>query len=164
MRLLLLRRGTGPSARDVRRPIAWLVLVSMASLLASGLARAEPYLAIQQGFKCSQCHVNPTGGGLRNTFGDVFAQTQLPAKHIDTGSDVWTGAINSFLAIGGDLRYNAQLTEVKNQPSVQQFAMQQTRIYLDASVIPDRLLLYVDEQVAPGGATNREAYGLYWSA
>ena len=31
-------------------------------------------------------------------------------------------------------------------------------------MIPDRLLAYVDEQVAPGGALNREAYVLYWSA
>jgi hypothetical protein len=148
----------------LRRRIALLALALTVAVGAVQRAQAEPYLAVQQGFKCSQCHVNPTGGGLRNTFGDVFAQTQLPAKHIDTGSDVWTGAINSFLAIGGDLRYNFQLTEVKNQPSVQQFSMQQTRIYLGASVIPDRLLLYVDEQVAPGGASNREAYGLYWSA
>ncbi|MGH8208667.1 MAG: hypothetical protein ACREU6_03575, partial [Steroidobacteraceae bacterium] len=36
--------------------------------------------------------------------------------------------------------------------------------YVQANVIPERLLVYVDEQVAPGGALNREAYGLYWSA
>jgi hypothetical protein len=140
------------------------MLASIVGLAAAGLGHAEPYLAVQQGFKCSQCHVNPTGGGLRNTFGDVFAQTQLPAKRIDTGPDIWTGALNKFFSVGGDLRYNAQLTQVRNQPSVNEFAMQSTRVYLDASVIPDRLLLYVDEQVAPGGAINREAYGLYWSA
>jgi hypothetical protein len=140
------------------------------AVLAIGLlgaclrAQAEPYIAIQQGFKCSQCHVNPTGGGLRNTYGDVFAQTVLAAKHIDTGSNVWTGAINSFLSIGGDLRYDYTFEKVRNQPSTNEFAMQQTRVYLDANVIPDRLLVYVDEQVAPGGAVNREAYGMYWSA
>ena len=31
-------------------------------------------------------------------------------------------------------------------------------------MIPERLLVYVDEQVALGGALNREAYVLYWSA
>ena len=29
-------------------------------------------------------------------------------------------------------------------------------------MIPDRLLVYVDEQVAPGGALNREAWGMFW--
>src|SRR6201995_5629812 len=102
-----------------------------------GRAYAEPYLAVQTGLKCTQCHVNPTGGGLRNTYGDVFAQTLLPAKHIDTGADVWTGALNSFISIGGDLRYDAEVQQARNQPSVQQFDLQQTRVYLEAQAIPN---------------------------
>lgn len=31
-------------------------------------------------------------------------------------------------------------------------------------MIPNRLAVYVDEEVAPGGVFNREAYGMYWSA
>jgi hypothetical protein len=140
----------------------WLIALFL--LAAAVGVRAEPYLAVQNGFKCSQCHVNPTGGGMRNTFGDLFAQTLMPMHHLDTGRDTWTGALNSFIGIGGDLRYDWTLTDVRHQPSVNQFAMEQTRVYLDASVIPDRLLVYADEQIAPGGATNEEAYGLYWSA
>src|ERR1700716_1733443 len=125
---------------------------------------AEPYLAVLQGAKCSQCHVNPTGGGLRNAFGDVFAQTQLPAHHLDTGTDVWAGELARFISIGADLRFDASSQQVPHTRTLSQFQMQQTRVYLDASVIPDRLLVYVDEQVAPGGALNREAFGLFWSA
>ncbi len=142
---------------------AW-VLAAAALLTASPQARAEPWIAVQTGFKCSQCHVNPTGGGLRTSYGDVFAQTLLPAYHIDTGSEVWQGAVTSFLRAGGDLRYAATFSKVRNQPSVNQLQMEQTRLYGEASPIPERLILYVDEQVAPGGALNREAYGLYWSA
>jgi hypothetical protein len=139
------------------------LVLALAAVTVAAAAHAEPYLAVQQGFKCSQCHVNPTGGGLRNTYGDVFAQTLLPAKHIDTGADTWTGALNSFISIGGDLRYDAEVDQVRNQSSTQQFDLQQARVYLDAQVIPNRLMVYVDELVAPGGATNREAYGLFWS-
>jgi hypothetical protein len=144
------------------RRASWL-LVCLAALL-SGTARAEPYLAVANGYKCSQCHVNPTGGGLRNAFGDVFAQTLLPMQHLDTGTDTWAGQLNRFIAIGGDLRFDASSTQAPNTQTLNQFQMQQTRVYLEASVIPDRLLVYVDEQVAPGGALNREAYGIFWAA
>jgi hypothetical protein len=150
---------------SARRALLLCALVGLAvSLLCARPATAEPYLAVQMGFKCMQCHVNPTGGGLRNAFGDAFAQTLLPMHHIDTGADTWTGALNSFISLGGDLRYNAEINQVKGQSPMNQFDLQQARIYFDASVIPQRLMLYVDEQVAPGGALNREAYALYWSA
>jgi hypothetical protein len=139
-----------------------LFCVALASIVIAE-ARAEPYLAVAQGFKCSQCHVNPTGGGLRTPYGDVFAQTVLPARHIDTGTDTWTGQINRFLSIGGDLRFDASSTQAPNTQTVNQFQSEQTRVYLDASVIPERLLVYIDEQVAPGGALNREAWAMFWS-
>jgi len=127
-------------------------------------ARAEPYLAVQQGLKCGQCHVNPTGGGLRTTFGDIFSQTVLPAQHLDSPLDNWTGQLGQYLRAGGDLRFDAALTQAPHTRSVDQFALQQTRLYAEADLIPNRLLAYVDEQVAPGGALNREAYLVYWSA
>ena len=126
--------------------------------------QAEPYLAVQNGFKCSQCHVNPTGGGLRNDYGDVFAQTLMPMNRINTGPDVWTGALNSFIRIGGDLRFEGVYDQVRDQPSTNEFSLEQMRVYLEASVIPNRLLVYADEMVAPGGATNEEAWAMYWSA
>lgn len=132
--------------------------------LFAGSVHAEPYLAVSQGAKCSQCHVNPTGGGLRNAFGDVFAQTQLPAHHLDAGTDTWAGQITRFLSIGGDLRFDASMQQVPHTKTRDEFQMEQTRLYLGASVIPERLLVYVDEQVAPGGALNREAFGMFWSA
>jgi hypothetical protein len=132
--------------------------------LAACRVQAEPYLAVQLGLKCSQCHVNPTGGGLRTTFGDIFAQTVLPAQHLDTALDNWTGQLGAFLRAGGDLRFDAQTAQAPHTASLQEFSLEQTRVYLEAEVIPNRLLAYVDEQVAPGGALNREAYVLYWSA
>jgi hypothetical protein len=137
----------------------------MAALCCVALrAHAEPYLAVQMGLKCGQCHVNPTGGGLRTSYGDVFAQTLMPHDHVDTGTDVWTGDVTKFLRIGGDLRFDGTVTQVPHTKTLNTFSLEQTRLYVEANVIPDRLIVYADEQVAPGGALNREAYGIYWSA
>ncbi|HEY6482150.1 MAG TPA: hypothetical protein VIY54_01360 [Steroidobacteraceae bacterium] len=133
-------------------------------LLGTHAAHAEPYLAVQTGLKCGQCHINPTGGGERTVFGNVFAQNVLAASHLDTGDTIWTGEIMKFLSAGGDVRFDGNYTQVPHTPSTDAFDLEQARIYLAANVIPNRLLVYVDEQVAPGGALNREAYALYWSA
>ena len=128
-------------------------------------AHAEPYLAVQMGLKCGVCHINPTGGGERTAYGEIFAQTVMPHEHVDTGDgSLWTGEINKFLSVGGDLRFQGSYTKVPDSPTLTAFDLEQARVYLDASVIPERFALYIDEQVAPGGALNREAYGMYWSA
>jgi hypothetical protein len=147
-----------------RRYLVVLRYLLLPLLLAALEAHAEPYLAVQTGFKCGQCHVNPTGGGERTVFGNVFAQTQLAANRVDTGSEVWTGEINRFLSIGGDLRAQYQASKLPHQSYTDGFEVEQARVYASANVIPQRLFVYVDEQVAPGGASNREAYGVYWSA
>jgi hypothetical protein len=147
------------NSRTITLPALLLGLLFFASM-----SHAEPYLAVQMGLKCGQCHVNPTGGGERTVYGEIFAQTQLPMSRIDTGTDQWTGQIEKFLALGGDLRFQGSYTKVPGTTSTNQFDLEQARVYLSANVIPQRLLVYVDEQVAPGGALNREAYGMYWSA
>ena len=132
------------------------------SILVCGRANAEPWFAVSQGFKCAQCHVNPAGGGMRNTFGEVWSQTVLPAQHLDAG-DPWTGEINKFLAIGGNLRASGTITRTPNQKTLSSFDLDEMRLYIEARAIPDRLSLYVDEHIAPGGSINSEAYGRVWT-
>ena len=157
------RRATAARVRGLRSARAGAA-AALLGILLCGVAQAEPYLAVANGLKCSQCHVNPTGGGERTVFGEAFAQGVLPANHLDTGGDTWTGQLNRYVAIGGDLRYDATVTQVSGQPSTSDLELQRSRVYLSVSPIPDRLLLYVDEQVAPDGAVNREAWGMFWSA
>jgi hypothetical protein len=133
----------------------------LAGLLLALPARAEPYLAVQEGYKCNVCHVNPTGGGLRNSFGILYAKTLLPAQSAGGALDAWSGRLIDAVRIGGDLRAEWSNSTVPNSPSQQQFALEQFRLYADVAVIPDRLGLYIDEQVAPNSAQNMEAYVRY---
>jgi hypothetical protein len=138
------------------------VLLAAVGVLLLGhpkMAFSEPYLAVQQGYKCVQCHVNPTGGGLRNNFGLVFAENALPLNTLPAGAPVWLGqAVQDIIRVGGDLRAQYFDLETPHQKSVNQFLLEQFRLYADVTVIPNLLGVYVDEQVAPGGATNMEAY------
>ena len=127
-------------------------------LLTASIAVAEPYLAVQQGYKCVTCHVNPTGGGLRNDFGMIFAENVLPAHTLPPNFPVWTGKIASWLRAGGDVRASWTRTEVPHSAPQEQRQLDQFRLYADIAVIPERLGIYVDEKVAPGDRQELEGY------
>ena len=135
----------------------WLTAV------ACGAARAEPHFAVNQGLKCIACHVNATGGGMRNAFGSSWGQTELPARRIalDDG-EPWTGTINRYIGIGADLRASASYTDIPNEESQSEFDVDELRLYLELSPIPQRLSLYVDQRLAPGSSSNLEANATFW--
>jgi len=146
------------------RLLGSMAAVILSLSLAPAAARAEPYLAVQQGYKCIACHVNPSGGGMRNTFGNIFAQNVLPANKIEVGDDSWTGAVNRFVMLGGDVRAGWTSTDIPHQKQSNEFDVSDARVYLNVEAIPDRLSVYLDERFAPGSATNLEAYARYWTA
>ena len=114
------------------------------------------------GLKCAQCHVNPTGGGLRSVFGNTFAQTVLAHKRIGSEEDLWTGQVMKFLSVGGNARANYNWEDVPNQAGTNDFDIEEARAYLDFGVIPNRLSVYLDQRFAPGNSTNLEANVRYW--
>jgi hypothetical protein len=135
----------------------------LVGILRTSAADAEPYLAVQEGFKCNVCHVNPTGGGLRNDFGITYAKVLLPAETIDTKLDAWTGKVTDILRVGGDLRADWTRDTAPHTQATSGFDLEQFRVYGDLTIIPDRLGIYVDEQIAPNGSQNEEAYVRYGS-
>lgn len=139
---------------------AGIVLLGM---LLAPVGYAEPYFAVQEGLKCATCHVNPDGGGMRNAFGNVWAQTQLPARQPER-DEYWTGLLNAFVGVGANLRTNAIDTRIPNQSDQFEFTLQEVRAYLDVNPLPGRVGVYVDQRIAPGGSINREAYGRLHSA
>jgi hypothetical protein len=129
----------------------------------AGPALAEPYLAVAAGLKCSACHVNPTGGGMRNTFGTMYGQTQLPARMLQMTGTPWTGDLGRHVGIGANLRGGATWLDMPGTASGSSFDLTSLHAYVDLRVIPERLSLYIDEKLAPGSATNSETYLKLWS-
>ena len=147
------------ACRAARRLGLAAPLLLGASLFAP-ITSAEPYLAVQSGFKCVTCHTNPTGGGKRNAFGTAYAQNELARRLVGEAENAWTGEINRWLRIGGDLRAGYDHVDIPNTPEQSEFGVSRGTVYADVRVIPGLLSVYLDERIAPGSAINREAYAL----
>lgn len=139
----------------------WALCAWLCVMAAAPTAHGEPYLAVQQGYKCIACHVNPTGGGLRNGFGTVFTENVLPANTLPSSFPVWTGTVLDRLRLGADLRASVTETEVPDNPTDRTRRIDQIRAYADLALIKDRLEYYLDEGLAPGNAQPIEYYGRY---
>src|SRR5450432_3219433 len=124
------------------RSLLAALMLTIVVLLRATPAAAEPYLAVQEGYKCNVCHVNPTGGGLRNEFGLTYAKLLLPAETLDNALDSWNGKITDRLRVGGDLRADWTRDTTPHTSSQQTFALEQFRVYADLTIIPDRLGIY----------------------
>jgi len=140
------------------------VVILIVGLAAAQAAFAEPYFAVQTGLKCMNCHSNPTGGGIRNAFGRTWSQTVLPSHPIDLDQQSLSGEISRYLSIGTNLRVDGTYLDVPHQPTQNNFDIEEARLYLELTAIPDRLSIYFDQRIAPGGSNNLEAYVRYWSA
>lgn len=150
------------------RTMLILVAALIGGIATPGQVLAEPYLAVRTGFKCVMCHVNPTGGGMRNAFGTAWAHNELardvvslgPVSEAGATGEAWTGELNRWIAVGGDLRSGLSYVDTPGEDDESEFAVSRATVYAALRAIPNLLTLYLDEQVAPGGATAREAYAL----
>ena len=158
--------------------------VSMLALLASmtwcsNIAHAEPYLAIQEGYKCSKCHVNMTGGGKRTDFANIYVQTRLSSRFLnwrdylpalgededaeenplksDSSSSFFSGRLNDYIAIGGDFRALYEAVDTPGEGRDDTFNQRKQNIYLEIDLIPERVIFY---QTLDGGGDAREIFGL----
>jgi len=162
-----------------RRQPNWVALGLLGLVLwGTSSVRAEPFMAIQEGYKCSKCHENMTGGGKRTDFGNIYAQTRLANKFVDWGrllrdadedadddnpsktdsrSSFFSGRLNDYIAIGGDFRMSYEQTETPSNPTESVFKQRKRNIYLQIDLIPERVMFY---QTLSGGGDAREIFGL----
>jgi hypothetical protein len=145
---------------------ARFITVTAAALFAllallPGVATAEPYLAVESGLKCANCHVNPSGGGKRNAFGTLYARNQISARALDLaeGRAPWTGdVVSRWFAVGGDFRGGYSSVEVPGLEDDSETDVSRTTVYAEVRLLPQLLSLYVDQKIAPDDSETREAY------
>ena len=77
-------------------------------ILLLNLLFALPRYSIESASSCLSCHVNPSGGGMRNEYGsNVYSIDELPLKRLIKNADnMWDGYISDNLQIGGDFSIN----------------------------------------------------------
>ena len=131
----------------------------LALMLLPEPASAEPYLAVESGLKCANCHVNPTGGGKRTPFGMLYARNQISANVIGADdSKPWTGDVKPWFAFGADFRGGYESVDIPGFEESSDWDVSRATVYAELRAIKNLLSFYFDEKVAPDDVENREAY------
>ena len=136
-----------------------LVCAAVLTFSCSG-AQSEPYIAVDKGLQCSACHTHSAGGGKRTAYGNVYAQTELSSWLAEKDGNYWNGQVNEWLAVGGNLRSQFEYSDADDEQDRSSFEVSRGNLYVEASLLTNKLSVYIDQQVAPGGSINREAYVL----
>ena len=102
---------------------------------------------------------------MRNAFGNSWARNELAARivtppGVDAADAGWLGELERYVGLGGDLRTGLVYEDIPGIDPESEFAISRGTVYAALRAIPNLLTIYLDEQVAPGGAVAREAYAL----
>jgi hypothetical protein len=135
-------------------------------LAAAGRSLAEPYIAVRTGFKCSQCHVNGTGGGKRTEFGQAYTQYKLlvASALAERNLNSFDPKLSGSVSLGANFRieqaYLRKFTTKAANPGDtartvdgewNAGAFKEKNLYLEMNLIKDRLKLYYDLDMSTGG-------------
>ncbi|HTC19738.1 MAG TPA: hypothetical protein VK859_02755, partial [bacterium] len=150
----------------MRKSIFWLMASTF--ILTTARSVAEPYLAAWKGVNCNACHVNQTGGFLRNDFGKNYGNDlqTFDWEGISDAAQKIQHATPSWVAIGMDIHQGYVTTQNYNtaaRPNTSSFvntpvppvSRQDFSIQVKANEVISGVFTYrLDEQAV------KEAYGL----
>ncbi len=135
--------------------------------------RAEPYIAVRTGFKCSQCHVNQTGGGKRTEYGFVYSQYKLLMKSAVTEARPFSfdPKLNASVSVGAnfrmlqshtlDYKWTPPAGDTANKPvdlsSKDDALPSEGNLYLQFDLVRNFFTFYLDQTMSSG---NREMWAL----
>jgi hypothetical protein len=130
----------------MRNPISALTVVLL--FLTHSTLLSYPKFAALTGEKCQTCHVNPTGGGMRNPYGVKISKEFLYLKFLEKANkttDINT-QITKGITLGGDMRFLFADHQVgEGFPNFNTFFQMQGDLYVNAQVNK-----YISLMIAPG--------------
>jgi hypothetical protein len=121
------------------RLVSLILLLSGMWFFSSDDLAALPRFAIDAGVSCQSCHVNPTGGGMRNEFGaEYYGRTVLPMRTYQQEQrlDGFSTGLNDFIRFGTDFRTLVFYIDSGND-SRSSFWQMQGDLYVSARVSRD---------------------------
>jgi len=167
--------------KAVARGVGMALAALLAMIFWSGPAKAEPYLTVREGYKCSQCHVNKSGGGARTDYAKVYLETRMSAGPgpVSMGgtagksSEVGFGRLNSYVSVGADLRTNFTYTDMDHATPTSQFDKpksceachattgggKQGELYMRLEPVPDVVSIVYSTNLIPN-TSMRELYAI----
>ena len=151
---------------------AHLILFGLIGISAGNQAWALPQFGIQFGpelhtehahdellmtLDCRACHINPTGGGMRNAHGREFSIERLLIQEKTAMVEKAVGAaqINPYFSIGTDLRFAYLKKEVEGGINQDRFFPMQADLYV-AFTPTEQLTFYYQDGVE--ASESRETF------
>ncbi len=133
-------------------------LLALLFMVALGIntASALPRFASRTGAKCQSCHVNPSGGGMRQTFGVQYGRDELPVPTWmeEYNIDDFSTQITEMLSVGADFRtlfFYRQLPDTGSNTagSLNAFWEMQGDMYLNFK-LAKKINIYLDKGLYSG--------------
>jgi len=122
----------------------------MLGVLLNEPSAALPRFASRTGAKCQSCHVNPSGGGMRQIFGVQYGRDQLPVPtwSEDLGLEDFSTNLTEFVSVGADFR---TLYFVQESPTATNNAFweMQGDVYLNFK-LAKKVSIYLDKGLYQG--------------
>jgi hypothetical protein len=128
--------------------ILYSIVVLILVIAAHQPAAAFPRFAQRLGASCQSCHVNPTGGGMRNVYGVTYGQETLPVREWreETGMENFSTQLSEVFSFGADFRTRIVYRSLDRTTS---FLQTQGDLYFAANV-NKKLTVYLDKGVSSG--------------